>query len=81
MDFMSLGTSRPSTRMCPLSGFIMPMNKRIVVVFPAPLGPRNPYIEPAGTLNETSLRAKDLPAFQLTPLSSMALFTDFDSYL
>ena len=40
-----------------LSGNVMRVMTRMSVVLPAPLGPSRPYIEPCGTLSDTSLRA------------------------
>src|SRR5260370_7547766 len=37
----------------------------MVVVFPAPLGPRNPRTSPSSTLNETSLSARTRPKLLL----------------
>src|SRR5208337_2895892 len=50
----SRSSSRPATRTRPLVGGRNPVIIRIVVVFPAPLGPRKPNTSPSGTKKETS---------------------------
>src|SRR3990170_315792 len=47
-------TGFPNSRLRPRSGRTNPSRQRIVVVLPAPLGPRNPKISPAGTASVTS---------------------------
>ena len=47
----------PATLADPLVGGMYPVRIRIVVVFPAPLGPRKPRISPLGTSNEMSSTA------------------------
>ena len=42
----------PRTSMLPLSGWMIRRIMRIVDVLPEPLGPINPYRDPAGTFNE-----------------------------
>ena len=49
----SLARSMPLMMMEPFVGAITPVIIRIVVVFPAPLGPSKPKISPARALNET----------------------------
>ena len=49
--------TRPNTRAPPLVGFVMPSRIFIAVVLPAPLRPRNPKIEPAGTCRFSPCRA------------------------
>src|SRR5262245_54398768 len=51
MRTLAVGSSaaRPSTRAWPAVGRAMPSSSLIVVVLPAPLRPRKPKIEPAGT--------------------------------
>jgi hypothetical protein len=44
----------------PLRERASPIKIRIVVVFPAPLGPRNPKIAPRGTVNVRITRAMRL---------------------
>ena len=41
--------SSPSTRTVPLVGGKMPSSMRMVVVLPAPFGPRKPTISPGAT--------------------------------
>ena len=48
---------------------------RIVVVLPAPLGPRNPTTWPAGTSNERSFNATMAPYERRRPWSSSRLLT------
>src|SRR5713226_323278 len=43
------GIGRPSSSMLPDVGGASPISMRIVVVLPAPFGPRNPKKEPRGT--------------------------------
>ena len=43
--------------MCPAVGAIRPSNMRMVVVLPAPFGPRKPYTWPAATSRSSSLTA------------------------
>src|SRR5690606_20581097 len=49
-------TSTPPTTTRPASGRSTPVSSRIVVVFPAPLGPTYPATVPRSTSNETSWR-------------------------
>ncbi len=53
--------SSPRMRTVPRSGRASPTSMRIVVVFPAPLGPRNPKTSPARTSKETSETASRRP--------------------
>src|SRR5438309_8023400 len=53
--------SRPSSSMEPLVGLSKVVSILMVVVFPAPLGPRNAKISPSSTSNETSLTAVKEP--------------------
>src|SRR5690606_35358010 len=62
----------PSTDTRPASGSRMFMIICSVVVLPDPLGPMNPYTEPAGTSSETSSRATVLPKGLVTEINSMA---------
>src|SRR3954454_18319613 len=58
--FTSIGfskTSNPHTFAFPLVGGRTPVRMRIVVVFPAPFGPRNPRISPDWTWKLTSSTA------------------------
>jgi hypothetical protein len=45
----------------PESGVRTPVSRRIVVVFPAPFGPRNPNISPSRTVRFTSFTAVTEP--------------------
>src|SRR5438270_4597028 len=49
---------------------------RIVVVFPAPLGPRRPRTSPCSTSKETSEIACVLPKWRLTPTTWTPAVTD-----
>ena len=49
----SLTTSWPATQARPLSGAVRVVRMRTPVVLPAPLGPRTPRIDPAGTSRST----------------------------
>src|SRR6187200_2876107 len=55
--------SRPSMRISPLSGRSSVVNIWIVVVFPAPFGPRKAKISPAATLKDTPSTAFTSPNF------------------
>ena len=50
-------TSNPATVAEPLVGAMKHVRMRIVVDFPAPLGPRKPAISPFSTLNEMPFTA------------------------
>ena len=51
---------------------------RMHVVFPAPLGPRNPQTVPSGTVKETSFTALKSPYDLVTLISSIgAVMTGF----
>ncbi len=54
-------TSKPSTFTVPVDAGMKPVMIRIVVVFPAPLGPRKPRICPDAAVNETSWTAVRSP--------------------
>jgi len=45
----------------PFSGFKNPIRWRIVVVFPAPFGPRNPNTSPLSIENDKSNTPRPLP--------------------
>ena len=51
----------PKSRISPESGAMMSMIIRMVVVLPAPFGPRRPKIEPGGTAIETPATALKSP--------------------
>src|SRR6185436_9947462 len=63
--------SSPSMAICPLSGLTSVVSIWMVVVLPAPLGPRNAKISPAWT-------SKDTP---LTALTSPNVFTRFSTWI
>jgi hypothetical protein len=50
-------TSYPATRAVPLLAGMKQDRMRMVVDFPAPLGPRKPTMVPGATLNDTSRMA------------------------
>ena len=51
----------PKSSIDPASGVIKDKRHRIVVLFPAPFGPRNPNTSPLFTLKETSFTASKAP--------------------
>ena len=51
----------PSTSIVPESGEMIDMIMRIVVLFPAPLGPRNPQSDRSGISSETPFTACTAP--------------------
>jgi hypothetical protein len=53
--------SMPKTSARPLVGRMRSSIVRIVVVFPAPLGPRNPKISPSSTARSTSIIPRLVP--------------------
>jgi hypothetical protein len=53
--------SKPAISAVPSVGGMKPVRIRIVVVFPAPFGPRKPTTSPFSTLNETSSTATRSP--------------------
>src|SRR3954470_14535426 len=69
----SLTTSWPATRALPLVGFASVHSMLIVVVLPAPFGPRNPNTSPASTLKRTPLTASTSSKDFLRSSTSMAL--------
>ena len=58
---VSLTMSFPKICASPPVGTVMPVRIRMVVVFPAPFGPRKPKVSPSLTEKEMSLRATSLP--------------------
>ena len=56
-----LTTSKPLTRAAPDVGSARVQSMLIVVLLPAPLGPRNPKTSPCATVNETLLTASTSP--------------------
>src|ERR1700687_2960787 len=70
--FTSRGCSRmsnPATVAVPLVGVRKQVSMRIVVVFPAPFGPRNPTIWPCLTSNEIWSTAVVCAYFFVSPLT------------
>src|SRR2546430_169627 len=72
MAWVSCWASRPSNRIVPAVGRVKSSIARIVVLFPAPLGPRKPKISPCATLNEIPLTARTAPYDLAKPSTSMA---------
>src|SRR3954454_21083797 len=58
---LSRSTGLPFQRTAPRSGTVRPKTQRIVVVLPAPLGPRKPTILPGLALNEAPSSATTGP--------------------
>ena len=54
-------TSWPATHAVPASGMDSVVRMRTAVVFPAPLGPSTPRMEPVGTSRSTPARATVSP--------------------
>src|SRR4030042_2361366 len=67
MSFLML---LPSSRISPSVGARRPASILIVVVLPAPLGPRYPRISPGRTMKLTSLTTGNIENFLVIPLSS-----------
>ena len=57
-------TSWPATQTRPDVGLVIPASRRIVVVLPAPLGPRKPKADPSSTLRSSPSRATKLDGRQ-----------------
>ena len=66
----------PAIRAVPCVGATKPVSSRMVVVFPAPLGPRNATTCPLGMVNETSRTARNDPNCLQSP--SAAIMTGVD---
>ena len=69
----------PKIAIVPLLGAINDNIHRIVVLFPAPLGPKKPNTSPLFTVNETSFTASNMPNFLETKYED--LMTDFNGTL
>src|ERR1700761_600693 len=54
-------TSKPATSACPALGLVRVQSMLIVVVLPAPLGPRKPKTSPVPTSKPTPLTASKSP--------------------
>src|ERR1039458_9084736 len=65
-------TSWPATVALPPEGLASVQSMLIVVVFPAPLGPRNPNTSPAATSKSTPRTARTSPKFLTRPRTAMA---------
>src|SRR5262252_6472661 len=63
----------PRIWMSPASGAVMFMIMRIVVVLPAPFGPRSPNIDPRGTASERLSTARNFPNDFETPVRPIAV--------
>src|SRR4029079_8468324 len=61
----------PNTRASPSVGRAIPSNSLIVVVLPAPLRPRKPQIDPAGTARSSPRSASTAPQCLRSPAVSM----------
>src|SRR5438045_94496 len=64
--------SRPAMRSAPALGGKTPARIRIVVVLPAPLGPRKPTISPAATSKEMPRSASTAPKDLVSSRTAMA---------
>ncbi|OIQ77152.1 hypothetical protein GALL_411570 [mine drainage metagenome] len=64
--------ARPKTRTVPLSGRANPSSMSIVVVLPAPFGPRNARTSPASTWRSSPSTARTEPNDLVRPRRSMA---------
>src|SRR6516162_10088141 len=71
----SRDVSCPLTAMHPDVGFSRPAIIRKVVVLPAPLGPRKPWISPAFTSSDTPSTAVNVP-YVLTRLWMLSIALD-----
>src|SRR5437763_9130861 len=65
-------TSWPATCATPEVGLASVQSMLIVVVLPAPLGPRNPNTSPVATSNSTPRTAWTSPKFLIRPLTAIA---------
>ncbi len=70
-------TSKPKTDALPSVGFRIVISMLIVVVFPAPLGPRKPNISPSATWKETLSTATSCPKFLDSSSTSIMFIFDF----
>src|SRR3954471_23797628 len=66
----------PKTRTSPESGTVMPIIMRMLLVFPAPLGPSRPNTFPAGIASDRSSTATNLSNDLRTWISSTVFFMD-----
>src|SRR5579883_975584 len=65
-------TSNPRTSAVPSEGARIPHNMRMVVDFPAPLGPRNPQMDPRGMWKVTRSTATKAPNRRVRPSARTA---------
>src|SRR3712207_6062556 len=65
-------TSKPLTRAAPDVGLASVQSTLMVVLLPAPLGPRNPKTSPGGTVNDTPRTASTSPYDLTRSTTSMA---------
>ena len=65
--------SWPATTAVPRVAGMNPVRMRIVVVFPAPFGPRKPSTSPFATENERSLTAVKRPNSLVMPETSITV--------
>src|SRR5687768_15794265 len=72
-------TSIPATTARPLVGASSPVSILMVVVLPAPFGPRNPKISPAFTAKLTAFTAVKSPKLLVRPSTAMDRSTAADS--
>src|SRR5215470_17033634 len=68
----SVRMSRPTTEPLPAVGRTSPVSILIVVVFPAPFGPRKPNTSPRRTLNVTASTAVKAAYCRVRPETSTA---------
>src|SRR5436305_10396052 len=73
----SFTTSCPATVAQPSVGLTSVHSMLIVVVFPAPLGPRKPNTSPAATSNSTPRTAWTSPKFFFRPRTTIAGWDPF----
>src|SRR5258708_17223761 len=72
----SVRTSSPSTEAEPLLSGNRPVSILMTVVFPLPLGPRNPKISPFSTRKLTSLTAVKVPKRRTRFCAEIAAFAE-----
>ncbi len=66
----------PAIRAVPWVGATKPVKSRMVVVLPAPLGPRKATTWPLGMVNETSRTARNDPNCLQSPSASIMTGVD-----
>src|SRR5260370_12258731 len=75
-DSESVRTSRPWTHASPPLSGKRPVSILMTVVFPLPLGPRNPKISPFSTRKLTSLTAVKVPKRRTRFFAEIAAFAE-----